>query len=353
MLIPYRVEKDGDTARVYVYDCNKISSDDNEVWLTFTYKNDEPVEWSYVWDSEKTLSGKIGDMFLFSELTYLGHLEDHARDILGIEVPEQPHGIARNCSWLLTLFPGTKDIVTYMDAVIQCRNGVVTESAQTNLIQIRDFSAESETEEEEPYLFYVPEDEPAFTITGQDDAPAGATLVSDDAELSINAGAHAVIRLDPNQGDFKAEITPAGKDETVTITYATAEMELAVTGTADREVTVRTDESESFAEICGLRSAAVTITAQEEVATTDVEEGTLMISPAGVQVEPLGLPGDINGDTSVDAKDLTALARHVARIESITDETLLKNADVTGDNDVTASDLTKLARYVARIISEL
>ncbi len=63
--------------------------------------------------------------------------------------------------------------------------------------------------------------------------------------------------------------------------------------------------------------------------------------------------GDVNGDGEVDAKDLTALARHVAKIETITDETLLQNADVTNDTEVTAADLTKLARYVARIIDTL
>ncbi len=63
--------------------------------------------------------------------------------------------------------------------------------------------------------------------------------------------------------------------------------------------------------------------------------------------------GDVNGDNTVDAKDLTALARHVARIETITDATRLKNADVDGVNGITAADLTKLARYVAKIISEL
>ena len=65
------------------------------------------------------------------------------------------------------------------------------------------------------------------------------------------------------------------------------------------------------------------------------------------------MKGDVNGDSVVDAKDLTVLARHVARIETITDATRLKNADVTGEGEVTAADLTKLARYVARIISEL
>ncbi len=65
------------------------------------------------------------------------------------------------------------------------------------------------------------------------------------------------------------------------------------------------------------------------------------------------LLGDVNGDSTVDEKDLTALAHHVAKIELITDATLLKNADVTGDGQVTAADLTKLARYVAKIISTL
>ena len=65
------------------------------------------------------------------------------------------------------------------------------------------------------------------------------------------------------------------------------------------------------------------------------------------------MKGDVNGDGEVGAADLTALARHVARIELITDVTLLQNADVTGEGGVTAADLTKLARYVARIISDL
>ena len=81
----------------------------------------------------------------------------------------------------------------------------------------------------------------------------------------------------------------------------------------------------------------------------------LWIVCSAIPTEPSGTitPGDVNGDNAVDAKDLTALARHVAKIELITDETLLKNADVDGKNGITAADLTKLARYVAKIISEL
>ncbi len=64
-------------------------------------------------------------------------------------------------------------------------------------------------------------------------------------------------------------------------------------------------------------------------------------------------PGDLNGDGEVNASDLTVLARHVGKVEYITDETALANADVTGDGEVDASDLKKLAQYVGKIISSL
>ncbi|MCD7861393.1 MAG: dockerin type I domain-containing protein [Oscillospiraceae bacterium] len=55
----------------------------------------------------------------------------------------------------------------------------------------------------------------------------------------------------------------------------------------------------------------------------------------------------------MDASDLTVLARHVGKVETMEDETALANADVTGDGNVDASDLTKLAQYVGKIISAL
>ncbi|MCD8001693.1 MAG: dockerin type I domain-containing protein [Oscillospiraceae bacterium] len=55
----------------------------------------------------------------------------------------------------------------------------------------------------------------------------------------------------------------------------------------------------------------------------------------------------------MDASDLTILARHVGKVETIEDEAYLANADVTGDGNVDASDLTKLAQYVGKIISSL
>lgn len=66
-----------------------------------------------------------------------------------------------------------------------------------------------------------------------------------------------------------------------------------------------------------------------------------------------GMLGDVNGDYNVDAKDLTHLAKHVAKISTITDAGLFKAADVNSDGEVDAKDLTHLAKYVAKIIASL
>lgn len=63
--------------------------------------------------------------------------------------------------------------------------------------------------------------------------------------------------------------------------------------------------------------------------------------------------GDVNGDNEVDAYDLTMLARHLGKIETITNNKRLSASDVTKDGEVDAYDLTKLARYLGKIDSEL
>ena len=63
--------------------------------------------------------------------------------------------------------------------------------------------------------------------------------------------------------------------------------------------------------------------------------------------------GDANLDGKVNADDLTALARHVAKIETLSDPFALMYADVDGNGVLSADDLTKLARYVAKIIPSL
>ena len=65
------------------------------------------------------------------------------------------------------------------------------------------------------------------------------------------------------------------------------------------------------------------------------------------------LIGDVNGDNVVDSKDMTVLAKHVAKISYITNANLLVNADVNKDGYVDSEDMTKLAKYVAKIIASL
>ena len=64
------------------------------------------------------------------------------------------------------------------------------------------------------------------------------------------------------------------------------------------------------------------------------------------------LKGDLDLDGDVDAEDLTILARHVAGIEELTDETALANADVDGNGEINAEDLTMHARFVAGIVTD-
>ena len=61
-----------------------------------------------------------------------------------------------------------------------------------------------------------------------------------------------------------------------------------------------------------------------------------------------GLLGDVNLDGDIDSQDLTALARHIAKIEYISDQALV-NADISKDGSVSSDDLTKLARHIAKI----
>ncbi len=64
---------------------------------------------------------------------------------------------------------------------------------------------------------------------------------------------------------------------------------------------------------------------------------------------PSALLGDVDEDGWVSASDLTALARHVGGVQSITSNTALLNADINRNGNVDSTDLTKLARIAAGI----
>ena len=98
--------------------------------------------------------------------------------------------------------------------------------------------------------------------------------------------------------------------------------------------------------------SGVTYEYDDETISNFTEE-ELTLSPTAYTPSGAATPllGDVNGDGAITADDLTALARHVAKISIITDTAALARCDVTKDGSVTADDLTMLARYVAKIIS--
>lgn len=67
----------------------------------------------------------------------------------------------------------------------------------------------------------------------------------------------------------------------------------------------------------------------------------------------ISLLGDVNMDGNVDADDVTALLRHVSRIELLSSDYATVLGNVTGDTATDADDVTKLLRYVSRIIASL
>ena len=121
-----------------------------------------------------------------------------------------------------------------------------------------------------------------------------------------------------------------------------------VTAGENQSLMVNLDE---LAGDVNVRAFYITITSdKEEVALSDNEQ---LIFLGLAESENEYTLGDVNGDGEVNANDVTALARHIAKIESIADEALLAAADVNKDGDVGAEDLTHLARFIAKIIPEL
>lgn len=96
----------------------------------------------------------------------------------------------------------------------------------------------------------------------------------------------------------------------------------------------------------GYQLASLTVTyTPGDISNFEEEDINPVVVPGVVSVLEYKA-GDINGDDRSDADDLITLTRHVAHIELITDSDKLKSADVDGDKSVTAADLTALARLI-------
>ncbi|MCD8256543.1 MAG: dockerin type I repeat-containing protein [Oscillospiraceae bacterium] len=139
-------------------------------------------------------------------------------------------------------------------------------------------------------------------------------------------------------------ILDSGDSVTVRLTDDRLTIDSSINGSNSLEVTSSNDSSPEFQVISVLDASAPA--AEFE----DVRDAEAYVPN---DESNASTPGDLNGDGEVNASDLTILARHVGKVETMEDETYLANADVTGDGNVDASDLTKLAQYVGKIISSL
>ena len=62
--------------------------------------------------------------------------------------------------------------------------------------------------------------------------------------------------------------------------------------------------------------------------------------------------GDVNGDGNITILDATAIQKHLARLEVLTDEQLAV-ADTNGDGNVTILDATEIQKYLAKLVPSL
>lgn len=221
---------------------------------------------------------------------------------------------------------------------------VATETNQF-ILKAQDTAAPGETV---TYTLYLKNSRDITAFGLNIELPDGFTLV----EKSLNTGnlfstldlvvPSEMIALSAdeqaNESPLLSWYSPEGEELTSRDEVLLATFECTVP--SDAEVgSAYTISLENALEAAGLESA------YEEIKDIALTPHTLTVEAAISY-----LIGDVNLDGEITALDLTALARHVAKIEFITDSVALVNADTNFDNTVSAEDLTLLARYVAKII---
>ena len=88
----------------------------------------------------------------------------------------------------------------------------------------------------------------------------------------------------------------------------------------------------------------ITVTLHPQDIYDEDEQDIAFTAQNGAVVVPAYLPGDINGDGSVNNKDVTRLFRYVSGWDVEVVEAAL---DVNGDGSVNNKDVTRLFRYVS------
>ena len=204
-----------------------------------------------------------------------------------------------------------------------------------------------------------------------------ATYIGDGSGERFNFADVVTASIDGNAVSGEGSSVTVNDNDTVTIRYkfpeaAAAPAGVTVSGTVTSFLSDTNDITIAlFAE--GSASADYTATVKGNTAEYSIEgvaagtytvkvskanhvtrEYEVVVGTEAVAKDVKICPkGDVNLDCEVNADDLTALARHVAKIEILEDAYALLCSDVDDNGTQSADDLTKLARYVAKIINTL
>lgn len=76
------------------------------------------------------------------------------------------------------------------------------------------------------------------------------------------------------------------------------------------------------------------------------------VDAGGEDEKPQVWIGNVNGDTTINALDLTEISKNIARLNSTLNDSEINMAAAaycTGDETVNALDLTEVSKYIARL----
>lgn len=149
---------------------------------------------------------------------------------------------------------------------------------------------------------------------------------------SDECGLCVLIRVSTSQSDEKLLSTSCKGYNAIKqqLELEESEYKLAISKTQDDKETIDEAEAQYHASYASYLSAAI-----------EYNE-SMTHSPDSV---PLNIKGDVNGDGRVNSKDATAILKHTAGIQNLTED-MYSNADLSGDGKVNSKDAAAILKLV-------